>query len=137
MTTQAAPCPNGTTGNGIKYTPNYLPCGIGYNQQTSATWTASLPRGGSWQVSIHEPAFTSYGWGVPYAISTAQGSQAVSVQQQANAGKAVTFGPYSMNAGANTVQMTNQDGWFHCPPGGQAFRQFLAADWVQWVWVGP
>jgi RHS repeat-associated protein len=90
----------------------------------TATWTASIPSAGSYEVYARWTAHPNRATDAKYTVNHAGGATTVTVNQEANSGAWNLLGTYAFNAGAATVSLTDQangyviaDAVMFLPPG--------------------
>jgi RHS repeat-associated protein len=90
----------------------------------TATWTASIPAAGSYEVYARWTAHPNRATDAKYTVNHAGGASTITVNQEATSGAWNLLGTYSFNAGAATVSLTDQangyviaDAVMFLPPG--------------------
>lgn len=87
------------------YGTNYHPRSTA-SVSDAATWTATLPSAGTYQVSARWTAGGNRAASAPYVIYHTGGTSTVRVNQQTNNNTWVSLGNYNFNAGNNTVALS-------------------------------
>lgn len=118
--------------NGFWFTGNEHCVHNGAGLSGSAfTWHVQLPQTGHWHVEAYIPAWTSYGWGNHYVLTSAEGQTETSLIQQAYHGQWVSlFGSHQYTAGQDyTVTLGLADT-------SDAYCHYQMADQMKWVYDG-
>ncbi len=71
---------------------------------TDTAWfRANIPAGGLYDISIWYPSSAAYNPATPFVIKTATGNQVVRVNQQADGGRWINLGRFTLSTGDDTV----------------------------------